>query len=511
MLTFLASAWQGFKKAVAFLLPFPTSVLRWVFWTVVLLAFLIGLYFLGRTEGIARFVPGRIAGEVWLPLFGLLLVLMGAVVGWLYKLWIAQEGSDFPDIDAAWQKAMKALMQAGIRLPDTPVFLMLGRPQSGEKNLFEAARLSLDVNQTPSDPLAPVHVFADRRAVYVTCRGASLLGRLAGILALEELPDTAQDEESQEADENLTKTVVPKTKRERNILAMLPLSPQAASILERRAIRRSLGKELGPDFLADRQTAARLNARLAHLCRLIVRDRQPYCGINGILILVPLGGTDTNRDAQQAGEACRQDLAVIRKHVGLDCPVMSMLVDLEDFPGFAEYVRQNPRELGRRFGQRFPMKTRLSEQELLEEVATSVRWLCTRYLQDSMYQHFRMETTESPEPAALVSANASLFLLLDEMTRRAAELADIITHAIVLDGHTLLRYAGCYLAATGKEHRGFVAAVLQRLSEEQSSVAWTPEALAQDARDGAAALWCGVLAALAVLGAVAALVIGSFR
>src|SRR5579871_232600 len=136
MLTLLAAAWEAIKKAAEYLVPFSSPVLRWIFWTLVLLAYVIGLYFLGRTEGIARLVPGRLAGEVWLPVFGLLLVLIGVVVWWLYRLWIAPEGSDFPDIDAAWQEGMRALRQAGIRLPDTPAFLMLGRPQSGEKNLF---------------------------------------------------------------------------------------------------------------------------------------------------------------------------------------------------------------------------------------------------------------------------------------------------------------------------------------------------------------------------------------
>ena len=45
-------------------------------------------------------------------------------------------------------------------------------------------------------------------------------------------------------------------------------------------------------------------------------------------------------------------------------------------------------------------------------------------------------------------------------------------------------FGGCYLAGTGRsgDQQAFVSGVLQRLMQSQSSVAWTPEALEDDAR-----------------------------
>src|SRR5579871_241158 len=73
----------------------------------------------------------------------------------------------FPDIDAAWHKAMNALAEEGIRPGGLPLFLVLGRPASAEKNVFDAAKFKLVAGPAPSDPLDPVHVFADQKGIYV--------------------------------------------------------------------------------------------------------------------------------------------------------------------------------------------------------------------------------------------------------------------------------------------------------------------------------------------------------
>src|SRR5205085_10340970 len=66
---------------------------------------------------------------------------------------------------------------AGIDLTAAPLFLVLGRPAGGEAALFQAAQLQLAVKMAPPRGDAPLHVFANRDGIYVTCAGASLLGR----------------------------------------------------------------------------------------------------------------------------------------------------------------------------------------------------------------------------------------------------------------------------------------------------------------------------------------------
>ena len=172
---------------------------------------------------------------------------------------------------------------------------------------------------------------------------------------------------------------------------------------------------------------------------------------------------------------------MIRREIKLDCPLFAMVVDMEDLPGYVEFMKRNAHELGRRLGQRFPLATKLSREETLQHVAASISWLCTSYLQDSAYQFFQLEKADQA-PGTTLAGNASLFLMLDEMTRRSAARLTIVKQAIAPDDDTVMRYAGCYLAATGaKGSQGFVGGVVQRLVEEQSAVGWTERALAENA------------------------------
>jgi hypothetical protein len=213
-----------------------------------------------------------------------------------------------------------------------------------------------------------------------------------------------------------------------------------------------------------------------------VRDRQPFCAANGILLLVPLAGTDTALEAQLTAQACQDDLQIARHEMKLDCPVVSMVADMEQLPGFTEFMaRQPPKELGNRRGNGFPMATRLPREEVIEEIRTSLHWVCTTYLQDSVYRVFQSETPAFREALAFFPENSHLFLLLDEMNQRAESLSTIITQAVAPENDSLYRYAGCYLSATGpKGNQAFVAGVFQKMVKEQSCVGWTEAALEED-------------------------------
>lgn len=497
MLKFVTAIWQWIQWAVSALMPFKSHAaiapaVRWIVWIVLDLAVLAVLYVVNDQfdfTGAVR-LPRMLATATWLrhfylPILGQLVILTAVVLYWFYLLWFAPvDTSLYPDIDDAWREAMRALAHAGVQIWNVPLFLVLGRPAGSEDHLFEAGGLKLVVPPTPANPQAPVRVCADREAVYVTCRGASVLGKLAGIFALDDIPEGPLLESAEPADD-LDKTHVAGRKDQGLIELLRASAGQEATPLRKRAMRRAaLGRPLGSDFLADAAEVARCKARLAHLCHLVVRDRQPYCAANGILLVVPLGGTDTAAESQLTAQAVQEDLAVARQETKLDCPLVALLADMEEVPGFAEFVqRQPPKEVGNRRGSGFPMLTRLSGDKVLEQVRLSVEWICTTYLEDSVYRLFATETAAKPDAAPLIAGNARLLLLLDEMHTRAESLAGIIQQAVAPPQENLFRYSGCYLAATGpKGSQAFVAGVLQKLVKEQNSVSWTARALAEDAQ-----------------------------
>jgi hypothetical protein len=489
--------WYALRGVFSVIWPFIkgarlTPGVRWALHILLVLLIILGLTYLNAQRTWVEWRVGFL-NHYWMPLLFVLIYLMAFLGWWLWKLLAFDQAvSYFPEIDAAWKEAVDALEQAGIRLTETPLFLIVGRPESPDRNinLFEAAKLKLVVKPTPRSARGPLQVCADREAVYVTCAGISALGRLAGVLALEEMGHGG-DGESDGPEVDLTKTQIP-TRKESKIVEELGDAVEGElTTLERRRLRRQIGKPLGPDFLADAQETRRLSEQVAHLCRLIVRDRQPFCPANGILVLLPLGGTDTDTEAQQTGEACRQDMDTIRSVFNMDCPVFTLLCDMEVLPGFRECMRldaiRDPNNFLRRVGQRFPLATSLSSQDSLRQSQASLHWLANGYLQRLVYKYFGLESAGS-DVAATTNVNSALFLLLDELHDRCKRLANIITQFLARDEQDGWMFGGCYLAATGdRNSQAYVHGLFKRLLEEQNCVTRTPRALANDARSHAQA------------------------
>ncbi len=470
-----------------------------VTWIIILLLFVTieyALYHFNDAINLGRWLPALSPKlkPFYAPLLGLIVILVGVVLYFLFVSWDAEtEASPFPDIDAAWKSAMDAVHQAGIQAHQVSLFLVLGRPESAEVNMFDGSGTKWVVKHAPPDPTAPIHVYAEKEsspksafpgAIYVTCRGASVLGKLAGILARDEtvLPPAALADDSLENADATVGAVDRDAIKAKEIIAA-SLGREATVLEKRKAYRAERGKPLGNDLMADNEEVTRLKARLAHLCRLIARERKSECAANGILLLIPLAGTDTIGEAQLTAQAALEDLSTVRTEMRIDCPVVTMLVDLEDLPGFSEFLSlQRPKELGSRRGGSFPMSTRMSTEELRRQLRASLSWICTTYMQDSVYSVYQTETEANKEVSPLFLRNSRLTLLLTELNERTEAVCDIVMSSIMPENAPMFRYSGFYFAATGAVGvQGFVGGVLQKMVKEQASVTWTQAALDADA------------------------------
>ncbi len=504
MLDYLTRIWYGFISFLAILLPFGKDVstikigsgLRWALHIFLMLLILVGLYFLNKLFFRSGVYVGW-AQDYWLPMLFILVYFLTWTGWWTWKLLMAAPPpSSFPDIDAAWEEGMRALAQGGIRVTDMPMFLVLGRPEAPEDHFFNAAQLQLVVKQSPPGPMAPLHVYASRDAIFVTCAGASLLGKHASIVALEGIEQLGGTEggggggESPEAD----KTIRPSKKEKKVIKQLALIAGRQMNVVERRAARRALGMPM-PDITRMPAEVELWQARLAHLCRLMVRDREPFCAINGILILAPIGGTDTEHDAQQTADATARDLATLRRGLRMQCPVLVLACDLEALPGFADFIRRvSAKDRLGRLGQRFPLASPdLAGERLEAKIDNSIHHLCNSYLRDWVYRSFMAdEKGFTDAEKQTTTTNIGLYLFLDEMRARRKHLSRIVTHGLAKEGPTPLLYAGCYLAATGADaarEQAFVPGVFKRLLENQNLVSWTNEALAEDRRCHGRAQW----------------------
>jgi len=524
MFGILTAIWDALRRVAGILLPVGKSVrirnlgtgLRWTLHILLLLGILVLLHFLNRlilgniTSGFEFF------NRNWLPILFLLVYVLAWAAWWLYKLLSAEEEqSVFPDIDEAWTEAVQALGQAGLSLTDLPLFLVLGRPEAPEDDLFQAAQLQLVVRQTPR-AAAPLHVYASRDALYVTCAGASLLGRQATILAVEGLPDMGSGGTvTDEFDPG--KTLMPRGAGEKKVIKLVAMTVgRQATGLERRAMRREGGFKL-PELLKNTTEVEMQTARLEHLCRLIVRDRRPYCPVNGILVLVPLGSTDADTDAQQTGEIIQRDLATAQSTLKVHCPLFALVCDLEALPGFREFMLRLPAKdrRERRLGQRFPLAADINGEPLLDLVDGSVQWLCGSLLRDWVFKLFRVEVPGRDELDVVVAGNTNLYLLLDELRDRQKRLSRVLKVALARQANGPLLFGGCYLAGTGHDpdrEQALVAGLFRRLLDSQDYVSWTDQALADDANaERVAKLGYGILAGVGAVMVALLLALVVFR
>ena len=494
---FLKGIGNGLKKFAKLLIPFgkrqanESVLLRWIFRLVLLAIILVGLWLLNRYLELDRYVraPLPVLREVWLPLLFLLVYSLFGL-GWM--LWrtigLEQDGSDFPDIDLAWDEAQAALAEAAIDLREAPLFLVLGRPVGGERALFGAGNVKLQVKQAPRRADTPLTVSANQDAVYVTCAGASLLGHLATLLA--GAPDVSgrPDEILAPSPAVATETTTDRggdagdgdggesPDRDESTAVMIATEEdELPSALERPGSR----------LLKDVEELERLGARLRYLCHKIARERRPFCPINGILLVIPYACTVGDAEAKEAGSLCQRDLETIRESLQIECPIFALVCDLERVPGFDEFLKFFPEGQRRRLlGQQFPLAPDLDAAGRLKMIERGVQWIGDVLFPRIVYKFWSVEGADSNTAALASSANARLYEFLARIRSSQKRLGRILNRGVVMPTVGAPMLGGSAFAATGKDlvrEQGFAAGLFKLLIENQNHVAWTADARQADA------------------------------
>ncbi len=449
---------------------------------------LAGLYMLNQWEWLALYnlIPHRI-GRYWLPSFAFFVYAMMWMGWWLYRLLnleAAPVTSEYPDIDRAWSQAIEAMGRADIHfdpkihLDAPPLFLVLGGSTGGEEVLFHATAIKAQVKQVPRGPDEPLHVTANREGIWVTCPGASILGQQ--LLALEEGGDGRGEvtlDTLSEGSSDPFKTMGGPA----GAGATLRIEDFVAS--ERQNLAKLL--QHGPRRPKQAVDFDKYAARLRYLCHLIARDRQGFCPVNGILLVLPVTLTDPGIPVSEVTSACRTDLAEAFEVFRMRCPVLALISDLEKLPGFPDLVERLPSgQIRNRMGQRFPLVPDVDSDEAPLRVRDSVSWIGTTLFPSMVHSLFQVEVPGGEDVTEVVRVNSQLYRFLATMRDRHERLAQVVKDCLpTLSGEPIL-FRGCYLAGTGTDsvtEQAFASSVLRRLIEDQDNVTWTSAALLHDA------------------------------
>ena len=491
--------WSGIKWLGKLIFPFlakatdfrKTGVIwLWLMHFAVVFGALVFLTYMNRVLDIGRMVraPWPALRHYLLPIFFLLIYALCWLGWWLWQVIVAEDAaSEFPDLDAAWNEALMELEAAGIPVREVPVFLLLGRSAASETALLDAAETRLLVNPAPKSADAPLHVYANRQAIYVTCRDVSLLARQAELWA-----ESASNKEPAPR-----QPVTPRPGKPHGPFADLP-AETAKSLVEAAPKSADADKPAAetlavatnapagvkaPQLLKMTEEVERRTARLTHLCQLIARDRAPYCSLNGLLILLPYQSTNNDTAAREAAAVCRVELATVREATQVQCPWFVLLCDVEQAPGFGGLLQVLPPELlSRRLGQNVPLVPDLQPPAISEMIDESVRWTCNEMLSTAVYKLLEIESGGA-NLGQVLARNARLYHFLADMHRRATHLSTILTRAWSAASPGPALFGGCFLAGTGEDptsQQAFVPEVFRLLIDNQNYVSWTKRTLAQD-------------------------------
>ncbi|HMP59212.1 MAG TPA: type VI secretion protein IcmF/TssM N-terminal domain-containing protein [Gemmatales bacterium] len=467
----------------------------WLLHFILLVAAVVLLYLLNQRIDMSQYLQGPLTflRPIWIPVVFLTVYALLWVAGIVWRLLnVGEEASDWPDIDEAWEDAAQALRRSRIDWSNVPVFVVLGRPHGGEDMLFKAGQPKLPLKNLSRDA-SPIQVFACPDAIFLTCPGASLLAlqslNLGGQLELGG-GSPAVDDESKSIDGggDIFQTMAP--------------TGQAAEALEIIQEARARGREVGrlteeekhllklrskkkhASLLRDRELVERTESRLKHICKLLVRERRPFCPINGVLLLLPVAAADSDDDAQQTAQIAKKELDLLRTKLQMNAPVLTMICDIDTLPGFDEFIgRFPPDQRQRRVGQRFPVTFAASEQEAQAKLEEAVSFVCQYTLPTWVFKLFSCEGgADGATLESSVEGNTKLFRLMSYLRMRSKRLGQLVRSAVVSDRAEPLRFAGCYLAGTGNTQadQAFIPGVFHRLIEEQDNVSWTNEALRED-------------------------------
>ncbi len=452
-------------------------------------------------------VPWSVVRRLWLPLLFLLVCLNIWIGGTLYRLLTdLDDQSEFEDIDRAWEEARLGLRRAAIELDSLPVFLVLGEPAGGGRALFEASGRTFPVLEVPRRVDSPVRVSATRDAIFVTCPGASVLGRLA--TTLNARGDAAIASTPTPTSILAATPGIPSTSGAAGDVSSSAASGSASAVLEATTSSPSRSETPRVLLLSRSVEVDLITRRLRHLCGLIARDRAPFCPVNGILLLIPLACTGDDNQARQAGTICHLDFNTAIESLRVNCPVHAMVCDLENLPRIERLIQAfSPEQRLVAMGRTFPLSPDLDTSGRVSLVEQGVEWIGNCLIPPIILRLFRLEAPGESGLAEVVEHNDRLVEFLARTGERWKRLSRILGRFVSLDGKGALMLGGCHVACTGHDperEQAFVGGVIQLLVDGQDYVSWTPLAIEDDRSNARLARLLNLAsAAIAILATVA--------
>ena len=422
-------------------------------------------------------------------LCGWLVVVLYAFVRlilYVIRLLSIEDTPEFPDIDHAWSEALSQLGRQGLSLQSFPLFMVIGLPEDQERAFLMGAKFPATATGPSPDTAQPLRIFANAKAAFLFVPGASAIVRQmtdgpraslgggssiatmsspGGIGSAGSIMTLAPGQLSSGMGGGGGGGSGP------SILgAMSTMAPgQAASSLGQAGGAAS-GSSIGPLSSEALYETAR---RLRYVCRLVNRARNPFCGINGLVTVVP---------SQWAAEGCpdfshvvAQDVQLLHEGLEMLFPVACLFSGIESLGGLPEFLARAA-DVNRAFTSEVKAGSRFATGRPIDpESASWVTKLCVGWFRDWIYSTFKKDPSSA--------SNTRLYRLLSEVNDRRRSFARLLTGGFgQLIGSEPVRLLGVYFSGRDAQGRSqvFVKQLLDNVLAEQDNVVWSPHRIARD-------------------------------
>lgn len=463
----------------------------------------------------------------WLP------IVAAMIYGLAWSCWylakVIRTPLEIPasnDVQVAWKHAKDRIARAGIDLKQTPLFLTLGRPTGGIHNFFSAAGFPLTVPPTPADDDAPLRICGNQEALFLCCDRSSLLDEFVTRLSKRQAetvraatairngsgkdghgPGAHLWESSTGKPANValttgasqSATAFSPTSGSAAVATLpnvksLPAESATAAKLEQQldqlqmhldAAEQVLQPTIQTDSLVDLATelATEVSQRLEAICRLLSEDREPFCPINGIVVLVPISATDDVEIADHVGMRIEHDLQTIVDSLQMGVSVQMVLTGLETCVGAKALLNRFPKaQRDRRLGAVIPIAPASEPEAQSMLIDKTSQWLCDELFPPLISRLLSRDASDDDSDCSLQLGNQRLHGLMVSMRQRQHLISRMMRRAITAHQRNL-RLRGCYFAATGDDAvygQAFAAGIIPMILGSQNEVRWLAERRRRD-------------------------------
>jgi hypothetical protein len=194
-----------------------------------------------------------------------------------------------------------------------------------------------------------------------------------------------------------------------------------------------------------------------------------------------MSAAEKDEAAQQWGLVARQDIAVAEAATKQRFPVYTIVGGVENLPGGQTFFERFAADKGgQRLGKGFPLNPEIKPDVVGEAVESSVGWVFNSLLPYWAFRLMRVDGNVSSD----TKDNAGLVRFLAEVRRRGPHLSRLVSRAVVLYGDVIPEFGGCYLTVSLQSDPAdakFAKEFFKKVESSQGYVAWTDEAIAEDA------------------------------